>query len=164
MIGCDGIRDRRGLRTMILICLYWDIREICDPLLLCGLLLGAALVIYDVWFRLPERVRGIHRNTEEHVQQVKLVPTFSSSAAAAADYLATIFLDDFPFPRAAPDSLVRRLDGPFGQETLTEAVRGGQYVQRGTEPADLLRAGRGREQERGRVCRVCRRWGADRAE
>lgn len=83
---------------MILICLYWDIREICDPLFLCDLLLGATVVIYDLGVCLPERrVRGIHRNTEEHVQQVKLVHSFSSSAAAAADYLATNFLDDFPF-------------------------------------------------------------------
>lgn len=58
---------------MKLICLYWDIRKICDPLVLCGLLLGSAVVIYDLWICLPERVRGIHRNTEEHVQQVKHV-------------------------------------------------------------------------------------------
>lgn len=44
----------------------------------------------------------------------------------------------------------------FGQETLTEAVRGEVSTQRvGAEPADLFRAGRagrGREQERMRVC------------
>jgi len=81
-MGRNGVRDRRpGLRTMILICLYWDIREICDPLFLCGLgvVLRAGLMIYDTWFRLPERVRGIHRNTDEHVQQVKLVLSFPLS-------------------------------------------------------------------------------------
>jgi len=99
MISCDGIRDRRGLRTMIMRRLYWDIREVCDPLVLCGLLLGVARVIYGL-FRLPKGVRVIHRNTEEHVQQVNLVLSFYSGAAAAADYLATNFLDDFPSHRA----------------------------------------------------------------
>jgi hypothetical protein len=85
---------------MVLICLHWNTRKVRDPLLLFGLLLGAALVIYDGWFRLPERVRGIHRNTKEHVQQVKLVLSFFSVAAAAADYLATIFSTNSLFHRA----------------------------------------------------------------
>ena len=100
MIGSHGVRDRPGLRTMILRRLYWDTRKVCNPLLLSGLVLDAALVIYDGWFRLPKRVRGIHRNTEEHVQQVNLNLSFYSAAAAAADYLATNFLDDFPSNRA----------------------------------------------------------------
>ena len=83
--------------------------------------------------------------------------SFSFSAAAAADYLATIFLDDFPFyewgSARAPDFVG---SGSFGQETLTEAVRGEVSMQSvRAEPADLFcagRAGRGREQERMRVC------------
>lgn len=140
MIGSHGLRDRPGLRTMILRRLYWDTRKVCNPLFLSGLVLDAALVIYDGWFRLPKRVRGIHRNTEEHVQQVNLNLSFYSAAAAAADYLATNFLDDFPFrtSRALGSDVC---DARFGQERLTEAVRG-----------ESVRTGVGQSQ------RICSRW------
>ena len=136
MIGGNGIRNRPGLRTMILGGLYWDIREVCDPLFLCGLVLDAALVIYG-WFRLPKRVWGVHRNTKEHVQQVNLVLSFYSAAAAAADYLATNFLDDFPSHRAerlGRTSATLRLDRG-GSRKLYE---GSQYARRRAEPVDLF--------------------------
>jgi len=114
MIACssDGIRERRGLSTRELICLYWDIRKICDPLFVCCLLLSAAVVIYDLdlWVCLPERVRGIHRNTEEHVQQVKLDLSFFLFCRCCRCRLFSYeFSRRFPFLRAA-QRLIRRLD------------------------------------------------------
>jgi hypothetical protein len=108
MIGCNRIRERRGLRIMIL-SRHWDIREICDPLFLCGLLLGAAVVIYDLWVCLPERVRVIHRNTEEHVQQVKLVLSVFLFCRCRCRLFSYEFSRRFPFLRAA-QRLIRRLD------------------------------------------------------
>lgn len=109
---------------MILICLYWDIRKICDPLFLCDLLLGATVVIYDLWVCLPERrVRGIHRNTEEHVQQVKLVHSFFLFCRCRCRLFSYEFSRRFPFLRAA-QRLIRRLDAPLDRRRSRKLSEG----------------------------------------